>query len=267
VFSSGRDFALARYNANGSPDTSFGAGGRLTSGFFDVYYDADDFISDVVIQPDGKIVATGGTTGDDWTSDLALVRYEGGSRASETGTGPANTNPPTTVGTAIAGETLTVNAGLWSGSVPITLAYQWRRCDPAATNCVDIPGATATAYTLSAADVGHAIRLRETATNAYGTGTAESAATAVVEAAAGRIAGIVRKAGTNATIAGATVTCGGHSATTAGDGRYSIERVTPGTYSCTAGAARYASSTLTVIVASGQTAPANFDLTRRQAAS
>jgi uncharacterized delta-60 repeat protein len=90
VFFSGRDFAVARYNTNGSPDTSFGVDGRLTSGFFDVYYDADDFIQGVAIQPDGKIVVAGGTTGEDWTSDVALARYEGGAGASEPGTSPTN---------------------------------------------------------------------------------------------------------------------------------------------------------------------------------
>jgi uncharacterized delta-60 repeat protein len=263
VFSSGRDFALARYTPSGSPDTSFGAGGRLTSGFFDVYYDADDFVSDVVIQPDGKIVATGGTTGDDWTSDVALARYEGGSGASETGTAPANTSPPTTAGIATAAEALTVNAGVWSGSVPITLAYQWRRCDLAGTNCVDIPAATATAYTLTAADVGQTIRVRETAANPYGTGSVDSAATAPVKAGAGAVAGTVRRAATNAAIVGAAVNCGnGHSAYTAGDGTYSIPDVPPGSYSCTASANRYRSSTRDVTVISGHPTIANFNLDR-----
>jgi uncharacterized delta-60 repeat protein len=74
VFTSGRDFVLARYAPDGSPDASFG---RVVTSFTDVYYDADDFIADVAIQPDGKLVATGGTTGQDWMSDVALARYHG----------------------------------------------------------------------------------------------------------------------------------------------------------------------------------------------
>ena len=79
VFTSGRDFVLARYTPDGSPDVSFGGGGGLITSFMDVYYDADDFILDVALQPDGKIVATGGTTGEDWSSDVALARYHGDS--------------------------------------------------------------------------------------------------------------------------------------------------------------------------------------------
>jgi uncharacterized delta-60 repeat protein len=264
VFSSGRDFALARYNTNGSPDTSFGVDGRLTSGFFDVYYDADDFIQGVAIQPDGKIVVAGGTTGEDWTSDVALARYEGGAGASEPGTSPTNLNAPTIAGGATEGQTLTVNAGTWSGSSPITLSYQWRRCDSAAGNCVDIAAATATSYPLTAADAGHTIRVRETATNVYGTGSVDSAATAVVKANPGAIAGTVRSASTGGAIASASVTCGtGYSAKTASDGTYSIRDVTAGSYSCTASANRYRASTRTVTVASGQTTTANFSLARR----
>ena len=49
-------------------------------------------------------------------------------------------------------------------------SYQWRRCDSAGANCLDIAAASAPTYALVAADVGHTIRVRETATNAYGQG-------------------------------------------------------------------------------------------------
>lgn len=62
------DFALARYNPNGSLDYSFGGDGRVTTGFGS----PDDSAYAVVIQPDGKIVAAGqGVLG----GDFALVRY------------------------------------------------------------------------------------------------------------------------------------------------------------------------------------------------
>jgi uncharacterized delta-60 repeat protein len=71
--SSSVDFALARYNADGSLDTPFGAGGRVTTDFFG----DDDQAQSVTIQPDGKIVAAGfckhGT--DFSTTDAALARY------------------------------------------------------------------------------------------------------------------------------------------------------------------------------------------------
>ena len=48
------DFALARYNADGSLDASFGAGGLLTTDFGNF-----DSANGIVIQPDGKIVVAG----------------------------------------------------------------------------------------------------------------------------------------------------------------------------------------------------------------
>ena len=48
------DFALARYYSNGTLDTSFGTGGKVTTSFSDF-----DFVSGVALQTDGKIVASG----------------------------------------------------------------------------------------------------------------------------------------------------------------------------------------------------------------
>ena len=64
------DFALARYNGDGSLDTSFGTGGLVTTdfgGFFDSARAA-------VLQPDGKIVAMG-FSNSSGTLDFALARY------------------------------------------------------------------------------------------------------------------------------------------------------------------------------------------------
>jgi uncharacterized delta-60 repeat protein len=48
-------FALARYNANGTLDTSFGSGGKVTTNIGH----GNEVIHDVAIQADGKIVAIG----------------------------------------------------------------------------------------------------------------------------------------------------------------------------------------------------------------
>jgi uncharacterized delta-60 repeat protein len=56
----GRDFAIARYNRDGSLDTGFGAGGRVTAGFGP----GPDDAFEVVVQPDGKIVVAGIAAGD-----------------------------------------------------------------------------------------------------------------------------------------------------------------------------------------------------------
>ena len=66
------NFALARYNADGSLDTSFGSGGKITSGVVGQAFA-------VAIQPDGKIVVAGDFTvptplGNNFT-DFALARY------------------------------------------------------------------------------------------------------------------------------------------------------------------------------------------------
>jgi uncharacterized delta-60 repeat protein len=64
------DFALARYNSDGSPDTTFDTDGKVTTDFSGSGAQA----SAVVIQGDGKIVAAGGAFV--WTSDIALARYK-----------------------------------------------------------------------------------------------------------------------------------------------------------------------------------------------
>jgi uncharacterized delta-60 repeat protein len=48
------DFALARYNPNGSLDPTFGVGGKVTTDF-----GAFDLARAIVLQPDGKVVAGG----------------------------------------------------------------------------------------------------------------------------------------------------------------------------------------------------------------
>lgn len=64
------DFLVARYNANGTLDASFGTGGVVKTDF----YGWRDFGQDLVIQPDGKIVVVGGSV---YTtiSHLSLARY------------------------------------------------------------------------------------------------------------------------------------------------------------------------------------------------
>lgn len=86
-------------------------------------------------------------------------------------------------GTAQQGQTLTASPGAWSGTTPISYAYQWRRCDLAGSSCADVAGATGTSYALGSADVNRTVRVRVTATNAAGSGSATSAQTAAVQAA------------------------------------------------------------------------------------
>jgi subtilisin family serine protease len=96
---------------------------------------------------------------------------------------PSATSPPTVSGTAQQGQTLTEAHGTWSNE-PSGFAYQWLRCDASGGSCQPILGATAQAYVLLADDVGHTLRVQESASNELGTGSPEgSSATAVVSAA------------------------------------------------------------------------------------
>ena len=53
------DFALARYNANGSLDASFGSGGKVTTEFGASDATQNDQSQALALQPDGKIVVAG----------------------------------------------------------------------------------------------------------------------------------------------------------------------------------------------------------------
>jgi hypothetical protein len=101
---------------------------------------------------------------------------------------PVNTIEPKISGSAVEGETLTATTGTWTGTQPMTFAFQWLRCpsnggNGNGSNCAAIAGATTNSHLLRSADVGFTIRVRVTATNADGSGVAVSNATAIVVAA------------------------------------------------------------------------------------
>jgi uncharacterized delta-60 repeat protein len=65
------DFALARYNPDGSLDPTFGNGGTTTTDFLG----HEDDVYSVLIQPDGKIVAVGSANSPIDYYDFAVARY------------------------------------------------------------------------------------------------------------------------------------------------------------------------------------------------
>jgi unsaturated rhamnogalacturonyl hydrolase len=95
---------------------------------------------------------------------------------------PSDITVPAISGDTTQAQTLTESHGTWSNS-PNSYRYQWEDCDPSGGICTAIPGATRQSDTLAASDVGHAIRVVETVSNAGGAGSpATSAATGAVAA-------------------------------------------------------------------------------------
>ena len=89
---------------------------------------------------------------------------------------PANAggaNLPAISGSTVVGGVLTSTTGTWTGSLPITYAYQWKR---GATNV----GTNSSTYTTVAADIGSTMTVVVTATNTAGSANATSAATAAI---------------------------------------------------------------------------------------
>ncbi|MCP4767153.1 MAG: BspA family leucine-rich repeat surface protein, partial [Gammaproteobacteria bacterium] len=72
VNGTGYDFALTRYNSDGSLDTTFDTDGKLTTAIGS----SDDFVLSVTVQSDGKILVSGQTLSSDQSNwDIALARY------------------------------------------------------------------------------------------------------------------------------------------------------------------------------------------------
>ncbi len=93
---------------------------------------------------------------------------------------PENTKAPAISGTAQQGKTLSDVAGTWTNE-PTKFKYQWLQCDNTGASCTSITGAEGSTYVPTEGDVGHTLRLEETAENGAGaSAAATSAATAEV---------------------------------------------------------------------------------------
>jgi fibronectin-binding autotransporter adhesin len=91
---------------------------------------------------------------------------------------PANTSLPTIAGTLKLNQLLSATSGSWSGSEPISYAYQWQLC--VLGTCTNIAKATSSTFLLGALDVANTLRVIVTATNAAGSVSATSAATGLI---------------------------------------------------------------------------------------
>jgi uncharacterized delta-60 repeat protein len=87
----GGAFALVRYNADGTRDTSFSGDGKVTTNFTS----GDDWVWDIALQVDGKIVASGVAGTSPSNKMVALARYntDGSLDGSFSGDGKLTRNP------------------------------------------------------------------------------------------------------------------------------------------------------------------------------
>src|SRR5260370_24981464 len=73
---SDRNFAIVRYNPDGSLDSTFGSGGIVTTDFgIPDINNRVDYAQAVAIQPDGKLVVVGYSNTLDQVFSVALARY------------------------------------------------------------------------------------------------------------------------------------------------------------------------------------------------
>jgi hypothetical protein len=87
---------------------------------------------------------------------------------------PTNTVAPAVTGVAKTTRTLSVTTGIWTNS-PSSYSYQWQQ-----DNTTNISSANSSTYVVQNSDVGHTLNCRITATNAFGSSTANSNSTASV---------------------------------------------------------------------------------------
>ncbi|MGO9972208.1 MAG: hypothetical protein ACLP01_05235 [Solirubrobacteraceae bacterium] len=144
------------------------------------------------------------------------------------GVAPVSTSTPAINGKATVGAKLTASIGTWAGAAADTL--QWQRCGGTISSCTDIPDASATTYTTTAADRALMLRLVVTALNPYGSASATSAPFGPVSAGASATGG---DGSTGTGGGGSTGTGGGGSKSTAAAGHSGdvsgapVDRVAP----------------------------------------
>jgi uncharacterized delta-60 repeat protein len=112
------NFALARYNQDGSLDQNFGSGGKQATDFFGNLDGADS----VAIQPDGKIVAAGFAqhTSDYNTGDVAVARYSASTAAPDFSISFNPASVSTQAGSKLGVNLLISRTGGFTGNVTIT---------------------------------------------------------------------------------------------------------------------------------------------------
>jgi RHS repeat-associated protein len=93
---------------------------------------------------------------------------------------PSNTAAPSVSGRAWVNQLLKSSSGEWSGTLPLSYAYQWQSCNSSGASCTNITGATSQNYAVKTSDIGHTLRVTVTASNPLGEASSSSSATSVV---------------------------------------------------------------------------------------
>jgi hypothetical protein len=126
------------------------------------------------IEVEETVANAGGAGGTVSSQATAVVAALPG--ANVTPTAPVDSLAPVISGLLEVGQTLSASTGTWQGTPALAYTYQWQLCK--ISTCMDLPGATSASYTLSlfpALDGSDTIQVVVTATNDFGSATAESA--------------------------------------------------------------------------------------------
>jgi uncharacterized delta-60 repeat protein len=180
------DFAMVRYNSNGSLDSSFSGDGIVATQFGSYM----DFAKSMRLQADGKILAPAtsvlrppnATPADNSDVFFGLIRYNSDGSLDSSFVGNANPTGAVNIsGAAKQGQVLTAANTLADlDGIPTsgtgTVAYQWL------ADGVNINNATSTSFTLTQAQVGKAISVKASYTDQQG--TAESVTSTATSAVA-----------------------------------------------------------------------------------
>ena len=122
---------------------------------------------------------TGLVGGNEYCAELIAVNGSGAATSRTSFvvelTPPQNIEPPGISGVAQQGKTLKDLAGTWSEE-PTKFKYQWLQCNKAGGECSEISGAKESTYVSAPGDVGHTVRVEETAENGAGAGMAATSA-------------------------------------------------------------------------------------------
>ena len=114
------------------------------------------------------------------TNGLGSASADSNDIANIAGTAPSISGVPTISSQTQVGETITATAASVTGVPTPTTTLQWQRSDNGTSGWANISGATSSTYTLVSADDTKYVRAVQTSTNAVGSDSANSAASAQI---------------------------------------------------------------------------------------